>query len=72
MFGKDDNTYNELKANSVQKWLEEMLDHEDSGVRSGVKVTKSYIEDLMHKIQVLESKNALKDKYLKKLKTDSK
>lgn len=46
-----------------------MLRNGDLEVRGGAKVTKVYIEDLKNKIMMLESKNAVKDKYLKQLKT---
>ena len=72
MFGKEDNTYNELRENSINKWLEDMSKHEDITVRGGTKVTIEYLADLKKKIQALEEKNILKDKYLKKLKLASK
>lgn len=68
MFGKEDKTYDSLRENSVNQWLEDMLGHEDVTVRGGVQVTRDYIESLRKKIEFLESKNTLKDEYLKKLK----
>jgi hypothetical protein len=68
MFWKEDNTYNELRDKSIIQWLDGMSQHEDIEVRGGVKVTQGYIEDLKKKIIMLEEKNTLKDKYLKKLK----
>jgi len=70
MFGKEDNTYNELRDQSIQKWLEDMSQHEEVAVRGGVKVTRDYILDLKKKISNLESKNELKNQYLKKLKNN--
>lgn len=70
MFGKEDNTYNELREKSINQWLDEMSCHEDIEVRSGVGVTEGYISDLKKKIVILENKNNLKDKYLKKLKLE--
>jgi len=68
MFGKEDNTFNDLREKSVAQWLEELSTHEDIVVRGGVKVSREYIESLKKKIELLENKSALKDKYLKKLK----
>jgi hypothetical protein len=70
MFGKEDNTYNELRENSINKWLEDMSKHDDVAVRGGTRVTGEYLADLKKKITMLEEKSALKDKYLKKLKAD--
>ena len=50
------------------QWLEEMSRHEDVAVRGGVKVTRDYIDTLKKQIAFLEEKNALKDKYLKRMK----
>ncbi len=68
MFGKEDKTYDSLRENSVNQWLEDMSRHEDVTVRGGVQVTRDYIESLNRKIESLESKNTLKNEYLKKLK----
>lgn len=68
MLEKEDNTYNKLREKSIDQWLDAMIGHEDIEVRGGIKVTKDYIEDLNKRIMLLEEKNALKDKYLKKLK----
>jgi len=68
MFGKEDNTYNELRDKSISQWLDGMSRHDDIEVRGGTQVTKGYIEDLKKAIIMLEEKNTLKDKYLKKLK----
>lgn len=70
MFGKEDNTYNELRDKSISHWLYEMSSHDDIEVRSGTLVTRGYIDDLKKMIKNLEKKNELKDKYLKKLKMD--
>ena len=70
MFGKEDNTYKELRDKSSSKWLEDMSKHDDIAVRGGVKVTKDYIEYLKRMIVSLENKSNLKDKYLKKLKLE--
>lgn len=72
MLGKEDNTYNELRDKAITQWLDGMSRHDDIAVRGGVKVTKDFIEDLKKKIKFLEEKNALKDKYLKSVKLESK
>lgn len=63
---QEDNTYNDLRENSIRQWLEDMSRHEDVAVRGGVKVTAEYLEDLKKQIRQLEEKCALKDDYLKK------
>ena len=65
---QEDNTYNDLRENSIRQWLEDMSRHEDVAVRGGVKVTAEYLEDLKKQIRQLEEKCALKDAYLKKMK----
>ncbi len=67
MFGKEDNTYNKLRDNSVNQWLKDMSQHEEVAIRGGVKVTTDYIADLKKKILRLESENALKNEYMKKI-----
>ena len=62
---QEDNTYNDLRENSIRQWLEDMSRHEDVAVRGGVKVTAEYLEK---QIRQLEEKCALKDDYLKKMK----
>lgn len=68
---QEDNTYNELRENSIRKWLEDMSGHEDVAVRGGVKATQEYLEELKRQIRELEEKCALKDAYLKKMKEKS-
>ena len=67
MFGEKDKTYDDVRDKSISQWLEGMSQHEDVEVRGGVKVTKDYMDDLKKTIIMLEEKNTLKDKYLKKL-----
>ncbi len=69
MFSKEDNTFNELQEKTINQWLDQMSTHDDIEVRSGIGVSKSYIANLKKKIDMLENKNNLKDKYLKKLKS---
>ena len=68
---QEDNTYNDLRENSIRQWLEDMSRHEDVAVRGGVKVTAEYLEDLKKhlkkQIRLFEEKCALKDAYLKKM-----
>lgn len=67
MFGKEDNTYQEILEKSVEQWLSDLDTHEDIVVRGGVKATKDYITSLKKQIVMLEEKNQLKDSYLKKI-----
>lgn len=68
MFEKEDKTYDELRKKSIEQWLNDMSYHKDIEVRGGVRVTQGYIVDLERKINSLEQKNELKDKYLHKMK----
>ena len=65
---QEDNTYNDLRENSIRQWLEDMSRHEDVAVRGGVNVPAEYLADLKKQIRQLEEKCALKDAYLKKRK----
>lgn len=69
MFGNDDNTYNELRENSIMRWLDELSCHDDVLVRGGTELTRDYINDLKKKINSLENKNKTKDQYLKKMRS---
>lgn len=71
MFGKEDNSYQEILEKSVEQWLVDVEQHENLIVRGGVKATREYIESLKKKITVLEEKNQMKDSYLKKLKSNN-
>ncbi|WP_053986028.1 hypothetical protein [Niameybacter massiliensis] len=68
MFGREDNTYNEMIKNSTLHWLNEVLESDDVVNKNGAKVTIEHIEYLNKKIKELEDKNALKDQFLKKIK----
>lgn len=68
MFSRVDNTYNELRENSLNQWLDEMQQHDDVAVRGGVKLCREYIQHLKTENKLLEDKNKLKSEYLKKLK----
>lgn len=68
MFGKEDNTYNEMRESSMNQWLNDLLHGDDIVNKSGAKLTLEYIEHLNEKIKALEAKGALKDDFLKRLK----
>lgn len=71
MFEREDNTFQNLRENSVNEWLNQMSCHEDLAVRGGVKATREYIEALKTQIERLNEKNNLKDYYLKKIKQET-
>lgn len=70
MFNRVDNTYNDLRENSLNQWLDEMQQHEDIAVRGGVKLCREYIEHLKAENKLLEDKDKLKSEYLRKLKQE--
>lgn len=70
MFIKEDNTYNEIRAKSLDQWLDEMSKHEDIAVRGGVKLTREYVEYLETEISRLKEEIELKNQYLKKVITE--
>lgn len=67
MIIQEDNTYNEIREKSMKQWLNELAESEDIVNRGGARLTIDYLEHLNRKIKMLEDKNALKDKYLRKL-----
>lgn len=67
MIFQEDNTYNEIRERSMKQWLNELAESEDIVNRGGARLTLDYLEHLDRKIKMLEDKNALKDKYLRKL-----
>lgn len=69
MLIREDNTYNDIREKSMRQWLEEMSASDDLVSRGGAKLTLDYLEHLNRQIKILEEKNALKDKYLKKMKS---
>lgn len=69
MFVKEDHTYSQMKQDSAIDWLKQLLTCEDVVNRHGAKITLDHIETLNRRIKELEDKNALKDQYLKKLKS---
>lgn len=69
MFGREDYTYSQMKKDSAIDWLNQLLTSKDVINRHGAKITLDHIETLNRRIKELEDKNALKDQYLKKLKS---
>lgn len=67
MFGREDNTYNEIREKALLKWLDEMEQHEDIAVRGGVKLCREYLAHLKDRNEKLKDENELKNGYLKKL-----
>ena len=70
MFIKDDNTYNDIREKSLNRWLDEMEKHED--IAGGVKLTREYVLHLKAEIERLKGENELKNSYLKKMSKRSK
>ena len=54
MFIKEDNTYNDIREKSLLQWLEEMEQHEDVAVRSGVRLCREYMQYLKEQNKRLE------------------
>lgn len=67
---KEDHTFSETREKSVMQWLDDLKAHDDIVVRDGVRVTMDYIASLNKKVEQLEESNALKDRFLKKLKQE--
>ena len=69
MFNRVDNTYNDLRENSLNSWLDDLSQHEDVAVRGGVKLCREYIEHLKAENDMLRAKDELKAQYLRKIKS---
>lgn len=69
MFIKEDNTFNDMRKNSTIQWLEQLLDGEDVVNKHGAKLTLEYIEYLNRKNNELKDQIALRDEFLKRLKS---
>ena len=67
MFFREDNTYNDIRDKSLMQWLDEMEQHGDVAVRSGVRLARDYIQYLKDENQKLKNENELKNSYLKKM-----
>ena len=66
MFGREDNTYNDIREKSLMQWLDEMEQHEDVAVRGGVKLCREYMQHLKDKNDKPKEEIELKNSYLKK------
>ncbi len=66
MFEREDTTYNDLRKNSFESWLNELEQNEDVSVRGGVKLAREYVAHLEDEIIKLRESNELKKEYLKK------
>lgn len=66
MFEREDTTYNELRKNSFESWLDELEQNDDIAVRGGVKLAREYVAHLEDEIEKLKESNELKKEYLKK------
>ena len=69
MFIKEDNTFNDMRKNSTLQWLEQLLDGEDVVNKHGAKLTLEYIEYLHKKNEELKEQIALRDEFLRRLKS---
>lgn len=69
MFIKEDNTFNDMRKNSTLQWLEQLLDGEDVVNKHGAKLTLEYIEYLHKKNDELKEQIALRDEFLRRLKS---
>lgn len=72
MFIKEDTIYSDMIERSACHWLDGVMAEDDLVNKQGAKLTKEYIAQLKKKIKMLEDKNALKDEFLKKLKSKAK
>lgn len=68
----EDTTYNDIREKSLNQWLTEMEVHEDIAVRGGVKLTREYIKHLKDENNRLKDEIALRNEYLKKMKSREK
>ena len=66
MFEREDTTYNDLRKNSFESWLNELEQNDDISVRGGVKLAREYVDHLEDEISKLKESNELKKEYLKK------
>ena len=66
MFEREDTTYNDLRKNSFESWLNELEQNDDISVRGGVKLAREYVAHLEDEISKLKESNELKKEYLKK------
>ena len=69
MFIKEDNTFNDMRKKSTMQWLEQLLDGEDVVNKHGAKLTLEYIDYLYKKNDELKEQIALRDEFLRRLKS---
>ncbi|HAB60422.1 MAG TPA: hypothetical protein DCE48_06930 [Lachnospiraceae bacterium] len=69
MFIKEDNTFNDMRKNSTLQWLEQLLDGEDVVNKHGAKLTLEYVDYLHKKNDELKEQIALRDEFLRRLKS---
>ncbi len=65
-----DDTYNEIREKSLKQWLDEMEQHEDVAVRTGIPLCREYMQHLVQENEKLRQENELKNTYLKKVKAE--
>ena len=65
----DDNTYNDIREKSLMQWLDSMENHEDIEVRGGVRLARDYIKYLEVDRERLKEEIAVRNEYLKKMKS---
>ena len=67
MYFTEKSEYDDIREKSFSQWLDEMEQHEDVAVRSGVRLARDYIQYLKDENQKLKNENELKNSYLKKM-----
>lgn len=72
MLQREDNTYNQMRYDSMMQWLNQLLEGQDSVNKSGAKLTVEYVEHLQNEIKKLQQLSDLKDEYLKRMKAKQK
>lgn len=68
MFFKEDNTFNDMRRNSTNQWLNQLVEGDDLVNKHGAKLTLEYIDYLIKKNEELKEQIALRDDFLKRLK----
>lgn len=71
MYFKEDNTYSDMIKNSTMQWLSQVSEGEDVVNKHGAKLTIEYIAYLNKKIEQLNEQVAMRDEFLKRMKTKS-
>lgn len=65
-----DDTYNDIRKQSLMSWLDELEEQGDYGNQCGAKLAKNYLAHMEEEINKLEEKIAVREGYLKKLKLE--